>query len=129
MVLQRTEVVDDASWVMGFLDIFDPAIDSIKRLLNLDQNKDSNEEILRRLEGEIDASTASPSQIIDRSNLLNDGNGVLQRSEFDLDAFIIDKLVLDPSKLDAQLIVSEPHKIKSSRRLWRPERKSVVAQP
>ncbi|KAM4127028.1 hypothetical protein ACJW30_02G059900 [Castanea mollissima] len=34
---QRTEVVDDASWVMGFLDIIDPAIDSIKRLLKLDQ--------------------------------------------------------------------------------------------
>ncbi|MBA0570963.1 hypothetical protein Golob_004561 [Gossypium lobatum] len=34
---QRTEVVDDASWVTGFLDVIDPALDSIKRLLNLDQ--------------------------------------------------------------------------------------------
>ncbi|EPS63079.1 hypothetical protein M569_11708, partial [Genlisea aurea] len=31
---QRTEIVDDASWIMGFMDIIDPAIDSIKKLLN-----------------------------------------------------------------------------------------------
>lgn len=123
-------MVDDASWVMGFLDIFDPALDSIKRLLNLDQNSDSKgKEILRRLEGDTDASTGSSSQMIDHINLVNEGNVDLEMSEFDLDAFIQDKLNLDASKLDSQLIVSEPHKIKSSRRLWRPERKSFVSQP
>lgn len=35
---QRTEVVDDVSWVTGFLDILDPAVDSIKKLLNMDQD-------------------------------------------------------------------------------------------
>ncbi|KAK8671231.1 hypothetical protein V6N13_037831 [Hibiscus sabdariffa] len=35
---QHTEVVDNASWVMGILDVIDPALDSIKRLLNLDQD-------------------------------------------------------------------------------------------
>ncbi|XP_051181513.1 protein high chlorophyll fluorescent 107 [Lolium perenne] len=34
---QRIEVVDDASWVMGFLDIIDPALDSVKKLLNIDR--------------------------------------------------------------------------------------------
>ncbi|CAI9779724.1 unnamed protein product [Fraxinus pennsylvanica] len=89
---QRTEVVDDASWIMGFLDIIDPAIDSIKKLLNIDQNpyykvKDSSLKISEsNVEGEF-------------GSLSSDSNG----SGFNLDEFIITKLFLDPSKLDVQL--------------------------
>lgn len=77
--MQRTEVVDDASWMMGFLDIIDPAVDSIKRLFNMD--KVTNEKPAGN--GDI-AGTAT-------------GSG------FNLDAFIRQKLLLDPSKLEFRL--------------------------
>ncbi|PIN19213.1 hypothetical protein CDL12_08106 [Handroanthus impetiginosus] len=79
---QRTEIVDDASWIMGFLDIIDPAIDSIKRLLNLEKAKDSSE-------SEVEQS--------------GNNNTIGSESEFNLDKFIREKLSLDPSKLDVQL--------------------------
>ncbi|OIT32882.1 PREDICTED: protein high chlorophyll fluorescent 107 [Nicotiana attenuata] len=64
---QRTEVVDDESWIMGFLDVIDPAIDSIKRLLNLDQNsyykvkESSNTTAVDDTDGNTEESTGSSS--------------------------------------------------------------------
>ncbi|KAM7488063.1 hypothetical protein LguiB_025547 [Lonicera macranthoides] len=111
---QRTEVVDDASWVMGVLDIIDPAIDSIKRLLKIDQNsfykpKDNND-------SGIEEEPVGPS-----STSVNDKDRD-SGSYFDLDAFILQKLSLDPKKLDMQLERSQyqvPRNISSTRRIWR----------
>ncbi|XP_077240768.1 high chlorophyll fluorescent 107 [Tasmannia lanceolata] len=109
---QRTEIVDDASWVMGFLDIIDPALDSIKRLLKLDPNING---------GSMDPS----SSIIDANSTEDEEKTSSQASDFDLDAFIRDKLSLDVSKLDAQMEKFEPGKIKTSRRPWRLEHKTA----
>ncbi|KAL7104826.1 hypothetical protein ACP275_07G005800 [Erythranthe tilingii] len=110
---QRTEIVDDASWIMGFLDIIDPAIDSIKRLLNFEkvnvssENKDSGED----------------EQLGKFS------------TDFNLDKFIREKLALDPSKLEVQL---EPSRSASSKNslnrpaanIWRsPENKNATSAP
>ncbi|PQQ20381.1 protein high chlorophyll fluorescent 107 [Prunus yedoensis var. nudiflora] len=49
---QRVEIVDDASWIMGFLDIIDPALDRIKSLLKLDQNSQQiQQDSLRTITG------------------------------------------------------------------------------
>ncbi|XP_054822670.1 protein high chlorophyll fluorescent 107 isoform X2 [Prosopis cineraria] len=107
---QRTEVVDDASWVMGFLDIIDPAIDSLKRLLKVDQNlyrlNDNN--------ADSESTTPSPSSI--------DGNDVDSESGFNVDAFVMDRLSLDTSKLDDLLETprnSFSKRSLSPRRIWR----------
>ncbi|XP_058201145.1 protein high chlorophyll fluorescent 107 [Rhododendron vialii] len=112
---QRTEVADDASWVTGFLDIIDPAIGSIKRLLNLDENSfylsGTNE---KRDE------QSSPSDDVENE------------TGFDLDGFISVKLLLDPSKLDVQLETSTEQvelKTKSWRRAWRSEDKTAKTLP
>ena len=74
--------MDDALWVLGFLDIFYPALDSIKRVLNMEQNSESKgNEILRSLQGEVDAPTGSSSRIIDGINIVNGENGGIQRSD------------------------------------------------
>ncbi|KAF3456354.1 hypothetical protein FNV43_RR01004 [Rhamnella rubrinervis] len=100
---QRTEIVDDASWVMGFLDIIDPAIDSVKRLLKMDQNSYSmSQDSLRRLTE------------IDRINI--DEESVGYSSSFNLDAFIMDRLSLDPSKLEVQMETTAPSLQKRYRR-------------
>ncbi|KAK8947180.1 hypothetical protein KSP39_PZI007230 [Platanthera zijinensis] len=94
--LQRTEVVDNASWVTGILDLFDPAIDSIKFLLNLEHTSPyyiRNPENLRRLEESKCRSWSANSS----SKNIKGGGG------FDLDAFIKVKLSLDASKLDEQM--------------------------
>ncbi|KAJ9699792.1 hypothetical protein PVL29_005590 [Vitis rotundifolia] len=117
---QRTEVVDDASWVMGFLDIIDPALDSIKRLLNLDQNShyripDSSRNIPGANE---DSSGPGPSSGNPDSNDTASENG------FNLDAFIREKLSLDPSNLDVQMQTPEttvPRRVKLPRRIRRLE--------
>lgn len=112
---QRTEVADDASWVTGFLDIIDPAIGSIKRLLNLDENafylSGTNEK------GD---EQSSPSDDVE------------SETGFDLDGFIHVKLSLDPSKLDVQLETSTEQvelKTKSWRRAWRSEDKTSKTLP
>ncbi|XP_073157759.1 protein high chlorophyll fluorescent 107 [Henckelia pumila] len=87
---QRTEVVDDASWIMGFLDIIDPAIDSIKRLLNLKKGD------------EYSGTNKDDKYIRDFSA------DVESESGFNLDRFIRDKLLLEPSKLEVDL---EPPRI------------------
>ncbi|KAA8531227.1 hypothetical protein F0562_005859 [Nyssa sinensis] len=124
---QRTEVVDDASWVMGFFDIIDPAIDSVKRLLNFDRDQD----LYYKPKG------SSSSRNIPRPN----ENGIGEESTgptsynadgFDLDTFIQEKLSLDPSKLDIHMEASSqkklaPRKVKSPRRVWRSQNSSARA--
>lgn len=120
---QRTEVVDDSSWVMGFLDIIDPAIDSIKRLLkfgqeSLNKKKESTENITENNGSSIDEdSVGLSSGLSGGKDTESSGTGI------DLDAFISEKLSLDPSKLDVQL---ESYKVSatnrtSPRRIWRSE--------
>lgn len=90
ILLQRTEIVDDASWIMGFLDIIDPAVDSIKRLLNLEKDKSSgNDGVGNEQAGGVYANSV-------------DGGG----SGFDLDEFVRRKLLLDPSNLEVQFTSS-----------------------
>nr|XP_043630230.1 protein high chlorophyll fluorescent 107 [Erigeron canadensis] len=101
---QRTEVTDDASWVTGVLDIIiDPAIDSIKKLLKLDQ----------------DSNNKPPDSLSEEgSNVVGEESG----SGFNLDGFIRDKLSLDASKLDIDL---GSKKSTSSKNVWRPSKNSV----
>ncbi|KAL3338776.1 hypothetical protein AABB24_027748 [Solanum stoloniferum] len=124
---QRTEVVDDESWIMGFLDVIDPAIDSIKRLLNLDQNSyyKVKESTSNTTAGDdVEESTeesASPSSANVNDNNIDTGSG------FDLDDFIRVMLSLDPSKLEVQLTTSltDPLKIaRTTNGVWRPETKT-----
>ncbi|CAO2832363.1 unnamed protein product [Amaranthus hypochondriacus] len=94
---QRTEVVDDATWVNGFLDIIDPALDSIKRILNLEQ--DPFGKTLESPEKSIEVKDSNE----DSSEAENSNN---RSSGFDLDAFIKEKLSLDPTNLDDQMETS-----------------------
>ncbi|KAK7264712.1 hypothetical protein RJT34_32322 [Clitoria ternatea] len=111
---QRTEVVDDASWVMGFLDILDPAIDSLKRLLKLDPNSyNTRLDSLRNIAG------TNKNRVDFSSDSDDEDNG---ESDFDLDAFIMDRLSLDSSKLEVQLEASKFSSVKRStspRKIWR----------
>lgn len=128
---QRTEVVDDASWIMGFLDIIDPALDSIKRLLNLDQTSDlRGQEILRTIK-ETNNSTKGVSEttLANDHNERREENADLQASDFDLDAFIRDKLSLDATTLDELMENFQPRIVGSSRRIWRSGQKNVFVQP
>ncbi|KAF8401318.1 hypothetical protein HHK36_012252 [Tetracentron sinense] len=125
---QRTEVVDDASWVMGFLDIIDPALDSIKRLLNLEQNSYLKEQnalsnLTETNSNNVDEGPAAPSSsLIDRDNKESG-------SSFDLDAFVSKKLSLDVSKLDVQMeTFGKPKRDKSSR-VWRSENRTAISLP
>lgn len=84
---------------MGFLDIIDPAIDSVKRLLKMDQNSYSmSQDSLRKMAG-IDRSNIDEESVPSSSI----GNYVESESGFDIDAFIMDRLSLDPSKLEVQM--------------------------
>uniref|UniRef100_A0A0A9EU84 Uncharacterized protein n=1 Tax=Arundo donax TaxID=35708 RepID=A0A0A9EU84_ARUDO len=143
---QRTEVVDDASWVMGFLDIIDPALDSVKKLLNLDQSsgpasqvnvKSSAEStsptITSSAAGEYSETSATGSS--DASDLTsNDGEDSGEALDtpgtgFDLDGFIKKRLALDPAELDAVLEGSDPRGIISQRRKRRLPRKPLPLLP
>lgn len=120
--------MDDASWVMGFLDVIDPALDSIKRLLNFEQGPSNKaQEPLKDAEvNENDPQEPLGSLSSGQSGGIGIGNG----SRFDLDAFIKDNLSLDPSKLDVLMENSgnsAPKRIKSSRRLWRSQK--ATSQP
>ena len=107
--------MDDASWVMGFLDIIDPAIDSVKRLLKLEKNSlDTTVDSLRKLGGTDDKK-------IDEESIGNSSNGNDNEGEsgFDLDAFIMQRLSLDPSKLDDLLETTRTSLNKSRRKFSR----------
>ncbi|KAK1319243.1 hypothetical protein QJS10_CPB04g01009 [Acorus calamus] len=127
---QRTEVVDDASWVMGFLDVIDPALDSIKRLLKLDQNPGfGGRDALRDMTKASSASIEGPEDSSSADVVESVGDGDADTSNFDIDAFVRDKLSLDTSNLDAKLESSEPSRYKSPRRIWRSEnRNSALAR-
>lgn len=114
---QRTEIVDDASWIMGFLDIIDPAIDSIKKLLNFDQ---SMEDLSRSRPGGASSGSSSEGVVSD--------NGVENESGFDLDKFIRDKLSLDPLKLDIQWGAQSliPRSTKSWRKVVQPRKRIAL---
>lgn len=108
--VQRTEVVDDASWVTGFLDIFDPALDSIKRLLNFDQ---TSQEILGKLQQSESSGDGEKAASGETSKTIPDGDS------FNLDAFIMEKLSLDASKLDEKMEKYEPMRNSLNRRnVW-----------
>lgn len=130
---QRTEVVDDVSWVTGFLDILDPAVDSIKKLLNMDQDQYKKaQEALRNIsrgkeKGVDDNSAGNPSS----NSFGNDKEG--RDSGLDLDSFIKERLSLDATKFDVNLETSAanpaPWRGKSPRSIWKPvksNRKNVA---
>ncbi|XP_050372538.1 protein high chlorophyll fluorescent 107 [Argentina anserina] len=104
---QRTEVVDDPSWVMGLLDIIDPALDRIRSVLNLDQaSQQSRLDSLRTiLEGQSGKNVEEESV----SNDMESDTG------FDVDAFCLERLSLDPSKLQVQMVFSPPPPVKRTR--------------
>ncbi|CAK7326348.1 unnamed protein product [Dovyalis caffra] len=120
---QRIEVVDDISWVTGFLDILDPAVASIKKLLNMDQDPYKKSlEALRSITGDkengVDNNSAGKSS---SNNIDNDEEG--GRSALDLDSFIKERLSLDTTKLDVNLETSAspaPWRGKSPRSVWKP---------
>ncbi|XP_042438089.1 protein high chlorophyll fluorescent 107 [Zingiber officinale] len=99
---QRTELVDDASWVMGFTDIIDPALDSLKRLLNLDPSFELKEQkILRSLETANNSSNEFLRNPTLTDNVLErEENTGSYESDFNLDVFAKTKLSLDVSTLD-----------------------------
>ncbi|XP_023735118.1 protein high chlorophyll fluorescent 107 [Lactuca sativa] len=112
---QRTEVIDDGSWVTGVLDmIVDPAIDSIKKLLNIDQNSYNKMQ---------DSSTNEEGNGVGENKTQESGSG------FNLDGFIREKLSLDASKLDIDLESKSNNfverKSMSLRKVWRPSKKVV----
>lgn len=116
---QRTEIVDDASWIMGFLDIIDPAVDSIKRLLNLEKAVDAS------ASGERVGDEKSGGAPADSVN----GNAAGSESGFDLDEFIRQKLLLDPSNLEVQFASSLSKSFKGGTNVRRSESKNVAEAP
>ncbi|GMH18235.1 hypothetical protein Nepgr_020076 [Nepenthes gracilis] len=112
---QRTEVVDDASWVMGLLDIIDPALDSIKRVLNLEHNS------FYKTQDSLDNMTHARSYSTNEEFLGSSSRSLEGNSRFNLDAFIKEKLSLDPSKLDDQMETSlmSIARSRGSRKPWR----------
>ncbi|KAG9139402.1 hypothetical protein Leryth_017318 [Lithospermum erythrorhizon] len=119
---QRTEVVDDESWIMGFLDIIDPAIDSIKRLLNFDKNSVSKDS----------SSTSAENKEVSKDEFgstSEDSRITITETGFNLDDFIREKLSLDPLKLDVQLEVSlgiASDDTRSPRRVWQSAKRSAA---
>ncbi|RYR30761.1 hypothetical protein Ahy_B01g055533 isoform A [Arachis hypogaea] len=117
---QRTEVVDDASWVMGFLDIIDPAVDRLKRLLKLDPNSSN------MMPDSFKSITGINKNKVDLAGTSSDvDDGEEDESGFDLDAFIMERLSLDTSKLEVQLEPSTVKTSKSPRRIWRSNNRIV----
>lgn len=118
MMEQRTEVVDDASWVMGLFDVIDPAIDRIKKLFKLEQAPYREQEFMKTTTQEVDV------------NINEEAN-----SRFNLDNFIKEKLSLDPSKLDIIMeeqieksaTVTPPPAAKKITRVWRSSDTKVVS--
>ncbi|XP_078435518.1 high chlorophyll fluorescent 107 isoform X2 [Wolffia australiana] len=126
---QRTEVVDDASWVMGFSDIINPAVDSIRRLLKFDEDPAARVQSAARNIKYLEK--ASVDQLVNQSSSsgTGDGGGGIAVNEnggkdFDLDAFIKDRFSLQESDLDAIMENSRPGASlqPSRRRVWRLER-------
>ncbi|XP_044375411.1 protein high chlorophyll fluorescent 107 isoform X3 [Triticum aestivum] len=147
---QRIEVVDDASWVMGFLDIIDPALDSVKKLLNMDRpsgqvTQQGSTTMSTSAGVEPSASTtAEGSSTSDLDGVTAEGSStpnldsIVDRraaytreaeSDFDVDGFIRRRLALDPAELDAVLEGSDPKGVISQRRKRRLTRKPLPLLP
>uniref|UniRef100_A0A2P2LN63 Pre-mRNA-splicing factor Syf1/CRNKL1-like C-terminal HAT-repeats domain-containing protein n=2 Tax=Rhizophora mucronata TaxID=61149 RepID=A0A2P2LN63_RHIMU len=128
---QRTEVVDDASWVTGFLDIIDPALDSIKRLLNLEQDPYiKTRESIKNKSG--DSESNIDEKLIGPSSSHYDGNAKEFGSEFDVDSFVKERLSLDANRIDVQLEISgspAPWRARLPRNIWMPERRQATTFP
>ncbi|CAL4914077.1 unnamed protein product [Urochloa decumbens] len=141
---QRIEVVDDASWVMGFLDIIDPALDSVKKLLNLDQpsgqvwqdtvKSTTQPSPTTRISAAEESSEPSATGVTsglssnDADNSSSEATET-QGSDFNLDGFIKKRLGLDPAELDALLEGSDPRGVVSQRRKRRLPRKPLPLLP
>lgn len=116
---------------MGFLDIFDPAFESIKKLLNFNQDSFYKEKNSSRSNPEDGENGTYNESIGDSFGYVDDGES---GSGFDLDAFVREKLSLDPTNLEVQFELSKtlvPKKIikRSPRKVWRPEGRVVIASP
>lgn len=138
--------MDDASWVMGFLDIIDPALDSVKKLLNLDhpsglarqgtvkaKTKPSPTTRSSTAEESSETSAAKNSDTpglssIDADNIVGEA-AETPGSDFDLDGFIKKRLGLDTAELDAVLEGSDPRGVVSQRRKRRLARKPLPLLP
>jgi hypothetical protein len=128
---------------MGFLDIIDPALDSVKKLLNLDQPSGPGRQDTVKSTTESTPTTRSsaaefsePSATGGTSGFSsNDANSssseaaVTLGSDFDLDGFIKKRLGLDPVELDAVLEGSDPRGVVSQRRNRRLPRKPLPLLP
>lgn len=99
---QRTEVVDDASWVMGFMDVIDPALDNIKKLLKIDEDITKRPEI----ENSAEAKGQDSSEELVVASAVDLVGTTKSASRFNLDVFIKEKLCVDASKLDDQMEAS-----------------------
>lgn len=131
---------------MGFLDIIDPALDSVKKLLKIDQPSEPTRQdnvkstaepgsatIRTSAAGEFSgSSTAEGSDTSDLDSIdSEDSNGtaVTPESDFDVDGFIKRRLALDPAELDAVLEGSDPRGVVSQRRTQRLPRKPLPLLP
>ncbi|KAK7387998.1 hypothetical protein VNO78_22797 [Psophocarpus tetragonolobus] len=123
---QRTEVVDDASWVMGFLDILDPAINSLKRLLKLNPNSYNMPlDSLRNIAG------TNKNRVDYSSDNDDDDDYANGESDFDLDGFIMERLSIDSSNIKVQLGAPKFYSVKRStspRRIWRSNKRIAKEQ-
>ncbi|KAI4303140.1 hypothetical protein MLD38_038809 [Melastoma candidum] len=95
---QRTEVVDDSSWMMGFMDIIDPAVDSIKRLLKLDKSSSK----LLNFSGGLprDEENVTTKAALETPGSPSEKQNATGR--FDLDTFVREQLSLEPTELNIQ---------------------------
>ena len=137
--------MDDASWVMGFLDIIDPALDSVKKLLNLDQpSMPARQDTVKSTadpspttrssaaeSSETSATGGSDTSGLSSNDAGNSGSKAVEApgSDFDLDGFIKKRLALDPAELDAVLEGSDPRGVFSQRRKRRLPRKPLPLLP
>ena len=136
---QRIEVMDDASWVMGFLDIIDPALDSVKKLLNMDrpsgqvmqQGRNRGITAEGSSTSDLDSGTAEGSSTPNLDSIVDRRAAYTREAEsdFDVDGFIRRRLALDPAELDAGLEGSDPKGVISQRRTRRLTRKPLPLLP
>ncbi|KAG8480845.1 hypothetical protein CXB51_025316 [Gossypium anomalum] len=113
---QRTEVVDDASWHKEATELGSrPRQQGTRAFERCRIYEDGAEE-----------------PFFTTSLGLNDGNDIGYGSRFDLNAFIKDKLSLDPSKLDLLMENSgnsSPKRVTSPRRMWRSQNRTTMTLP
>ncbi|KAK9145976.1 hypothetical protein Sjap_005879 [Stephania japonica] len=119
---QRTEVVDDGSWVTGLLDVIDPALDNLKKLLNFDQDSYvKGQEALNTMKG-INSSDVKEEVKSTLMSFENEEKSDRSSSSFDLDGFVKEKLSLDTSKLEVERergVIFESKKVRSYRNVWK----------